>query len=104
MDWASSGWAVHLPLLVVNAAEAEQVRTVFHLYQDLGSVMAVVGELAARGWKQKNGGKGPYDKAAVRRLLTSPLYAGKVEYGGEVFDGVHKAIVEEDTWNAVQAV
>ena len=35
-----------------------------------------------------------WDKHSVQRLLTSPLYAGKVRYDGELHDGVHDAIID----------
>jgi site-specific DNA recombinase len=95
------GYDVVSKRLVVNQAEAEKVREVFCLYQDLGSVIGVVEELRRRGWTTKNG-KGAYGKPAVRSLLTNALYIGKVEYRGELFDAPHEPIVDQNTWDAVQ--
>ena len=39
--------------LVVNPAEAEQVREIFRLFADLGSLVQVVEELDRRGWAMK---------------------------------------------------
>ena len=58
-------------------------------------------------WTTKGGevreGK-PFDRSSLRRLLTNPVYIGKVRSGDEVFDGVHEAIVDATTWEAAQAL
>gem|GEM_PF-3350646 len=45
----------------------------------------------------------PLDRVALRRLLTNPVYIGKVRNGDEVFNGVHEAVIYHTTWEAVQA-
>jgi hypothetical protein len=30
------------------------------------------------------------------------IYLGKVEYGGQVYEGEHESILDEETWNKVQ--
>ena len=42
--------------LVVNADEAEQVRTIFDLYLDYGAMLPVVQELDRRGWRDQTVG------------------------------------------------
>lgn len=96
--------------LTVNEQEAEQVREIFRLYLELGSILAVAEELNRRGWRTKTveckNGKvmqgRAWDKHSVQRLLTSPLYAGKVRYDGELHDGAHDAIIDQEVWDAVQ--
>jgi site-specific DNA recombinase len=51
--------------------------------------------------KRVAGGKA-WDKDAVRRILTNVTYLGKVLYHGEVFDGQHEVIIDQETWDAVQ--
>jgi len=41
------------PKLVINAEEAVQVRRIFSLYQELGSLLPVVNEVNKRGWQNK---------------------------------------------------
>ncbi len=38
----------------------------------------------------------------MSRLLSNPVYLGKVRLKGEVYDGAHQPIVDEKTWDAVQ--
>jgi site-specific DNA recombinase len=96
--------------LVVNAEEAERVRAIFELYVAHRGLLPVVEELARRGWRNKRlvsrAGRGrggaPLGKTALHRLLTNPLYAGKVRSGGSLHAGEHEAIVDEATWRRVQ--
>jgi DNA invertase Pin-like site-specific DNA recombinase len=41
-------------------------------------------------------------QATVSDVLRSPFYLGKVRLGGEVRDGQHPALVQQDVWDAVQ--
>lgn len=106
------GYDVRSKKLIVNAPEADQVRAIFALYLELGSLMAAVEELNRRGWRTKSfttaEGKlmhgGVYDKGNLRRLLTSPLYIGRIGLGEESFEAAHEAIVEREVWDNTQAM
>jgi site-specific DNA recombinase len=96
--------------LILNADEANQVRTIFELYLDYKALMPVVRELNRRGWHTKqwitqkgesHGGK-PFTKSRLYRLLTNPIYTGRVEFKGQFYEGEQEAIVEADTWESVQ--
>lgn len=98
------------PKLVVNADEATQVRRIFSLYLELGSLLPVVQELEARGWKNKiwrtqkgneRGGR-PFDKCSVYALLTNPLYAGMIKHNTELFRGEHEPIIDSGVFEQVQ--
>src|SRR4029434_5232010 len=73
-------------------------------------LLAVVAELAKRGWTTKThvSKKGrersgrPFDKTTLCRHLSNPLYAGRVKYEGTEYQGEHAAIVEESTFRRVQ--
>ena len=96
--------------LVVNEGEARQVREMFTLYLELGSLIPVVQELARRGWRMKSWttregrriGGGPFNKATLHYLLTNVIYTGRVNYKGEIYPGEHPRIVDDETWNRVQ--
>jgi site-specific DNA recombinase len=96
--------------LVVNPAEAQRVREIFALYLEHGSLIPVVEELDRRGWRMKSwttregrqaGGK-PIAKNSLYNMLTNIIYTGKVAYGGQVYEGEHQRIVDDETWNRVQ--
>ena len=101
------GGRIHL-----NETEAVRVREIFALYLRERSLTRVVEELGARGWTAKTwirrdgmlrNGSG-FDKPSLLRLLRNPLYAGKVHHRGSLHPGEHEAILDEPTWNQVQAI
>ncbi len=98
------------PKLVVNAQEAVQVRRIFSLYLELGSLLPVVEELATRGWTNKTwktrkglarGGR-PFDRCSVYSLLTNPIYIAKIRHKSDLFNGEHEAIVDPGVFEQVQ--
>ena len=98
--------------LVVNEAEADRVREIFKFYLDYRSLLSVTRELNRRGWhnktlRTKNGrlhpGK-PFTKQSVRFLLTNALYTGRIRCNGDLVAGVHSAIIDDQTFDSVQAV
>jgi site-specific DNA recombinase len=98
--------------LVVNTAEAKRVREIFRLFIETPSIIPVAQELNRRGWTLKRwttkGGRvfggGAFDQLSLKRLLTSHLYVGQVRFDGQVFDGDHDAIIDQETWDRVQAL
>ncbi len=99
------------PKIVVNEDEAEQVRQIFRLYLERGSLLETVKELRTRGWTTKcwetkagkpMGGR-PIDKGQLFNLLTNVTYIGKVRYREEVHEGEHDAIIVLELWQQVQA-
>ena len=97
--------------LVVNQAEAHQVQEIFSLYLEFGSLTPVVEELDRRGWRMKSwttregrqaGGK-PFPKNNLYNLLTNMIYIGKVNFGGQVYEGEHARIIDDEVWNKVQS-
>ena len=98
--------------LVVNDAEAEQVRAIFDLYIRDQALIPVVRELAKRGWANKRwttkkgterGGR-PFGKTTLYHLLTNRTYTGMVTHKGEAHPGEHAAIVDKATWERVRAI
>ena len=98
--------------LIVNADEAHQVRAIYKLYLDYSALLPVVREIDRRGWRTKQwitkrgetcGGK-PFTKGLLYRVLTNPIYTGKVEYKGQIYGGEHEAIIAAETWENVQKI
>jgi site-specific DNA recombinase len=95
--------------LVINPREAEQVRAIFRTYLDLGGLVSTTAELARRGirnksWSNQNGVAvvgSEFDKGGLRRLLTNPLYIGRLRAGDEIVDGQHEAIVDNAVFDEV---
>lgn len=97
--------------LVTNDAEAKTVRHIMARYIALRSVRKLKDELDREGYvtkrrqtKKENqvGGK-PFSRGHLYKLLSNPVYIGKVRHKGEVYDGQHEPIVDQDLWVAVQS-
>ncbi len=102
----------HGTRLIVNEDEAVQIRAIFQLYLDHGTLLPVIRELERRGWTNKrwqtraghDSGGSPISKTALHRLLSNVVYIGKVRYKNEVHDGEHAALIDSETWRQVQAL
>lgn len=95
--------------LAVNPEEAERVRAIFGAYLEQRSLLRASAILNERGWTTKawtakNGlpqGGRRFDKAVLYKLLTNPVYVGKVRHHEDLYDGEHEAIVDEGVFAEV---
>ncbi len=96
--------------LVVNPGEAETIRTLFRLYLELGTVKDLLEESHHRGLvtkrrKRSDGretGGQPFSRGHLYQLLNNPIYAGEVAHKGITYPGRHDAIIDRETFDAVQ--
>ena len=85
--------------LIVNPEEAEQVRTIFGLYLELGSLLPVLQEADRRGLRDKaldhRGWQGPgrpaHSKGTLHGILTNVIYTGMVDHKGMPVPGRARA-------------
>ncbi|MCW2365179.1 hypothetical protein M2341_000626 [Sphingobium sp. B7D2B] len=99
------GYDVKDRALVINQAEASQVRHIMTRYLALGSLQALVEELLRDGYRTRQlHGRGgiAFSRGALSHLLGSAIYRGKVVHEGTIYDGQQEAIVDEVLWDAVQ--
>ena len=95
--------------IIVNPTEAEQVRTMFALYRQHGSLLPVLQESMRRGlvtkrWKTEDGsirGGKPFTRGALHATLTNVLYTGMVDHKGVLYAGEHDRIIDQGTWDKV---
>ena len=97
--------------LVVNEQEADTVRTLFELYRAHANTRIVKEEADRLGLRSKRregdnskraGGK-PFTRGHINKILTNRLYIGEITHKGASYPGAHRAIVDRDLWDAVQA-
>jgi hypothetical protein len=95
--------------LVVNRPEGEQVRHIFQLYRDSGSLDSVLQRLGQNGWTTKqwitksgklHGGR-PFNKNRLMALLGNVIYIGQIRHQGELYPGEHEGILDRELWNEV---
>jgi site-specific DNA recombinase len=98
--------------LLVNEAEAAQVRAIYEIYLDRESLIATIAELDARRWTNKQwttrkgheSGGSPFNKHSLYSLLTNVLYTGRLTYKDEIHDGEQPAIVDDETFRRVRQI
>ncbi len=98
------------PKLVVNDAEARQVREIYGLYLQNPSLLDCLTQVAANGWTTKRvvtkagkaTGGDPFSRSTLYTLLTNRLYLGEVAHKDEWFPGEHQPIVDAETFDEVQ--
>ena len=96
--------------LIVNAEEADQVREIFRLYLELGRLVLVLDEIDRRGWRMKAWttregrarGGAPFRKNTLYNVLTNVVYTGRIRFEGQLCEGEHERIIDDETWNRVQ--
>jgi site-specific DNA recombinase len=96
--------------LVINEAEAVTVRKLFGLYLERASMTLVKQEadrleLRTKTRKPNNGqrcGGGPFTRGHLYKLLANPIYVGEIAHKGTRHQGEHEAIIDRETWDAVQ--
>ena len=49
----------------------------------------------------ERGGK-PFARGHLYRLLSNPIYAGQIAHKGQLFQGQHPALIDDETWTAVR--
>jgi hypothetical protein len=96
--------------LIINPAAAETVRRIFVLYRELGCVRRVKEAADQLGLKTKRsttangserGGK-LLSRGHIYRLLANPIYLGQIAHRGQSYPGQHPALIDAETWTAVQ--
>lgn len=104
------GYEVIVRKLVPIPEEAQRVRTIMRRYIASRSANELIAQLEAEGIRTKvqkrtsgpHRGGIPFRRGSLFHLLKNPIYRGKIVHKGEIYEGEHEAIVEEDLWNAVQ--
>lgn len=101
--------------LVVNEPEAEIVRQIFQKYLEMQNMLGVAEWLNKQGiytkkWVTKHSqrirGSEPFKKNTVQRMLTNPVYLGKITHYAQnkIYNGMHEPIISQELWKQVQAV
>lgn len=85
--------------LVVNDYEAMQVRKVHDLFQQ-GYPISQIQKIMNDNYTTKYSSWA--DHSSVRSVLTQSIYAGKIEWHDNTYEGRHKAIISEETYKKTQ--
>ncbi|TLZ50940.1 MAG: hypothetical protein E6K18_06180 [Methanobacteriota archaeon] len=87
--------------LVVNGKEARIVRRIFNEYAAGQTLHGIVTALNNEGVPSHRNRQ--WSKSGLRYMLRNPVYVGKIRWDAVTRDDAHEAIVDAQTWEAVQA-
>ena len=104
------GYRVEDRALHVVEDHAEIVRSLFRRYLEAGSVAPLKQQLDAEGFRipiridgaGRSTGGGLFSRGHVYKLLSNPIYVGRIAHKGQIYEGHHPPIVTLDLWNEVQ--
>ena len=108
--WVPIGYDARDRTLVINEPEAETIRILYRLYARLKNVRAVEAALQSANLTTKryvattgrNIGGRPFSRGHIYKILSNPLYIGEIDHKGTRHPGQHPAIIDAETWSAVQ--
>ena len=98
--------------LLINDEQAELVKKAYQLCIQMGSAGKVQKELNEVGYRTpayesrrgKRHGDNMFNKQTVIRILSNPVYLGKLTWGGKIFNGKHSPIIDNETFEKVQKI
>lgn len=98
--------------LKIIEPHAAIVRDIFERYLQTGNVRRVTEQLERAKVlappRQTSTGRGfggvPLSRGQIYKILSCPTYVGEVHHRDQIYPGLHKAIVERDVWDKVQAM
>src|SRR5208337_267310 len=105
------GYRVEDRALHIVDDHAAIVRSLFRRYLEAGSVVCLKQSLDAEGLRipirvdvaqaARHGG-GLFSRGHIYKLLSNPIYVGRIAHKGQVHEGQHPAIVDQELWDRVQ--
>jgi DNA invertase Pin-like site-specific DNA recombinase/ssDNA-binding Zn-finger/Zn-ribbon topoisomerase 1 len=112
--WAALGYDLNKESkkLIINKTEAKLIKEIFDLYLKESSLLKVAQILNDKGYRSKSitlksgkcfGGK-KFGITHIQSMIKNPLYIGKVEYSGQIYEGEQEGIIDEETFKKAQEI
>src|SRR6516164_5828457 len=104
------GYRVEERVLHIVEDHAEIVRLLFRRYLEAASVVQLKQQLDAEGFRLpvridgagRSTGGGKISRGHIYRILSNPIYVGRIGHKGQVHEGQHPPIVRQEMWEQVQ--
>ena len=87
---------------LIPNANAETVRDIYRRFIRSKSCDLLARHLNREGIPRESGKT--WTPGMVKTLLKDPRYIGKCRCAGELYDGLHEALVDEESWTRVQNI
>ena len=98
--YAPFGYKKENKKLIINKKEAEIIRLIFNTYTETGSINRVYDFLKEKSIKNRQGKL--FDRPTVGYFLRNPVYAGKVKFNNQTYQGIHQPIISEKLFELTQ--
>ena len=85
---------------IISKKEAEIIRLIFETYIETGSINKVYDLLKEKNIRNRNNKY--FQKPIITYIVKNAVYAGKINYGNKVYQGIHKPIISEDLFELSQ--
>jgi site-specific DNA recombinase len=103
------GYRVEDRALHIVQEQAEIVRSLFRRYLEAGSVVRLKWQLDAEGFRLplridgagRSTGGGQISRGHIYKILSNPIYVGRIAHKGQVHEGQHPPTVAQDLWDQV---
>jgi site-specific DNA recombinase len=91
-------------VLKINPQEAKIIQQIFETYRDLRSFRRTAIKINKMGYRTKSyvsrrghvHGSRKFSRVTIILILQNPVYLGKITHKGDVFEGRHEAIIDEE--------
>lgn len=106
------GYYVKDRKLLIDPAEAEDIRYIFNRYLELKSILKLADDLAARGMRTRTRtlssgqtvGNVSFGRGPLNLILKNQVYIGKIKHRDAIYEGEHDAIINMNMFEQVQAL
>ena len=99
--WIPLGYDYTDGELVVNEYEAMQIKEIADLFLKRTPVRTIEKKVTAKGYRHKHG---EWDAKTIKRVLSNPVYIGKIKHRDKLFDGIHDPILDKKTFDEIQKI
>lgn len=90
-------WNKEAKTLEIVPEDARIIKEIYNLYLQGQSRLSIA------EWASSRTNERTIDHNIVRDILARPIYVGKLKNAGKVNKGNHEAIIDQETWDRVQA-
>ena len=105
------GYRVENRALHVVEDHAAFVRELFRRYLEIGAVVPLKAALDRENVRLpirvdgtgRSAGGGLISRGHLYKILSNPIYVGRLSHKGQVYEGQHAAIIDRETWERVQS-
>ena len=96
------GYKTENKKLLINKKDAEIIKGIYESYITSCSIAKIYRELKIKGVNDRKGVL--FSKSRICYILRNIMYTGKTKYAGNLYQGVHQAIISEDMFQLAQAI